>query len=1734
MSVEISVIRGDLRESGTVELYADLSSDLTGHLSVSKKWTVFTERNIRVDSVDGSYYYDEDYYGEVYEAIDSDVIQIPKLRPGRLFCSFEYSDVFGVSKTFTKVFQVLPKYTVSEPEEIIDGETKEFEVKFPNVKGVVSSWTFLDDNTNISGGSVENKFDSHGFYPYRLIVDYADAEYLDESSINWESSPESLLVGVSGGIFNGTGAVRDPVALQEQIDGEFLVKYRLENDINLGFEIESGYTEENEAPLVITFEDKSSYGRFDGTDEEHRVEYVTIDFGDGEIFKRTDVGFNVEKVYKNSGDFTGTYTVNTLHTIVGAEYRQSISKDFTVSVNPFFVRWAKEHLKEELYNGRGFKDLIKGWGLQSDRLYNDLKGFTESIDVEKINDKFIESFFATYGDFEEISEKIGFESFTKDKEDKFLYFRDYNFFDRLRTGTVSEIEKREFIDYVRDSIKRLQKKGTPKEIEEEINRFNVLGFFVELWEIEESIHENKKTDEVFLNGTKTNTGITYRNVSTPLSDNVNVPIGNNKLTPYIEINSKEESIAYYYNDNTETRILNGKEYAVFNKPNHGIISFTQDSYTVAEDSGSVVVTAQRTGSSDGRVTAVYRTVQGTASANVDFKNREGRLVWEDGDTDDKDIRITLLDDVLFEGDEAFVVVMYDPTGGAILGSTNSTKVTLTSDDLPRIGDLQFTHLLYEVDENVGNALVSVGRYNGFDGVVSIDYVATEDSAISGADFTPVSGTLVWSDGDYDSKNIIIPIIDDAEIEVAELIRLELSNPGGGAGLGTRDNAVLAIKLNDVPAIGDVSFNRSSYVFIENDGTATLTVTRENGTLGGISVEYQTQNVTAQAGQDYVSSTGILSWSDGESGSKTISIPILDNADYDDDRVFNVVLVNPSAGLTLGLNPDAVVTIKDNEQRTFGIINIKDTVYTVGEDESFVAVNLSRSSGADGVVSVRYQTSSITAESGQDFVGDSEYISWFDGDDLDKQIVLSILDDLDYEDVESFSLSIFDPQGGAVIGNDSTAIINIISDEVKVEGVVQFVEEIITTAESNQFDDIPLSGSSQVSIAVQRISGADGAAMVDYTITDGTAVSGSDYTADSATGTLTWANQDSDTKSIILNIFNDGIFESEESIIVTLSNPVGTVLGAKDSATVGIQDTTVGSVTFVSGTYSVNEESGNASITVRRSVGTFGELTVDYATTDGTAVAGVDYVNTTGTIVWVADDNTDQVITVPISDDGFNEGDEEFTLTLSNPSTGATLGAITSTTITIVDDEFGSVAANGALKFDSSLYTIDESGGQIEVVVRRTDGATGNVSVDYETTAGTATAGVDYTTKTGTLAWLNGDSADKSFFVNILDNLDQSGEDSYKSFTIDLSNATGGALIVIGTTEVKITEDDLVYGTVRFEESSVTVPEISGSVSLGVERISGSEGTVSVDYSVSAVSATAGVDYTAVSGTLSWSSGISSVQYITVPIIDDGNIDESGELFNVNLSNVVNATLGTPSTVAVTITDSYAEKVWYFDGVDNRIGGEAINPYVDNRDYMVALWVEPVDDGTILKIVDPTDSYVNLLKIDYDADPQVALNGLTNPVDIPVAISGGVYNFTSVEVISGAVEVHLGLESGTLIEAGSGSITNPISASETFVSIGSNINSSGSFNKYFEGRMAWLAYFDLAGLSTAQVDTLRDEVYNSGDMEVDLTSISVSPDVWYRFGNSPSDDITDSDGLTNFVGGNPGRPKNFLSSQEELK
>ena len=114
----------------------------------------------------------------------------------------------------------------------------------------------------------------------------------------------------------------------------------------------------------------------------------------------------------------------------------------------------------------------------------------------------------------------------------------------------------------------------------------------------------------------------------------------------------------------------------------------------------------------------------------------------------------------------------------------------------------------------------------------------------------------------------------------------------------------------------------------------------------------------------------------------------------------------------------------------------------------------------------------------------------------------------------------------------------------------------------------------------------------------------------------------------------------------------------------------GEFTLTSATYSANEFGGSVRITIRltgRRVGSKPwNAAISYTTSDGTAFAGSDYTAVTGTKTLKK--ATTWSLYVPITSDSLIEGNETFNVTLSNPTNGATLGALTAAVVTIVDDD----------------------------------------------------------------------------------------------------------------------------------------------------------------------------------------------------------------------------------------------------------------------------------------------------------------------------------------------------------------------------------------------------------------------------------------------------------------------------------
>src|ERR1035437_5031244 len=217
--------------------------------------------------------------------------------------------------------------------------------------------------------------------------------------------------------------------------------------------------------------------------------------------------------------------------------------------------------------------------------------------------------------------------------------------------------------------------------------------------------------------------------------------------------------------------------------------------------------------------------------------------------------------------------------------------------------------------------------------------------------------------------------------------------------------------------------------------------------------------------------------------------------------------------------------------------------------------------------------------------------------------------------------------------------------------------------------------------------------------------------------------------------------------------------------------------FATSSYTVSEAAGSVSLTVQRLNDTSTEVSVDYATADGTATNGLKYTAVSGTLAFAAGE-TNKTLVVPILNEGFVEGTKNFQVILSNPTRGAVLGTRTIVLVYITDNDTG-------LRLEYANYSVAEDAGLVMLAVLRGDDGDLPVSVNYTTTDLTAKSGLDYTGVTNTLFFASGERV-RTFTVPILvDGLKESSE----TFRVTLSNPTNQGLVAQKTATVTIVDND---------------------------------------------------------------------------------------------------------------------------------------------------------------------------------------------------------------------------------------------------------------------------------------------------------------------------------------------------------
>lgn len=818
---------------------------------------------------------------------------------------------------------------------------------------------------------------------------------------------------------------------------------------------------------------------------------------------------------------------------------------------------------------------------------------------------------------------------------------------------------------------------------------------------------------------------------------------------------------------------------------------------VNEGAGWVDFIVTRSGSGVGAVSVDVQAVPGSAALGVDYTAPQpGTVQWASGDVAAKIVRLPILHNPAFTYGSYLSLNLANPAGGAVLSSVDSISVpNLIIDDMEANPAGQLTMLVdspaatLTVRDDAGPVAIRVQRSGGTLGAESCIIGFADMAALAGSDYVvPGSTSLSWNDGEGGVKTLLVTLIPRTQAQGVRSFYASISVSMGGADPDMGHGQTIAI-IDHLPASAGTLGYPATLVVGESDGNAVLSVNRIGGTTGAVSVDYVTSDGNpyafffdspAAAGTNYTTVSGTLNWAAGDPAPKIITIPLLPDGVARPLLDATITFSNPTGGLVVPIDPAtfAATTILDilDDDGTAGLLGFSATQVTVDELAGQAVLTVTRSGGTTGAVSVDYVFGGggSTAVAGVNYVGSGGTLHWLAGDSTPKQITIPILHDLVATSDRSFGVTLSNPSGGAGLDDGNAprawAGVTISDHDGGALDQIAFAATALSVHES----------SGPAVISVVRTGTGIGPAAIHLLIQAGTAQSGVDYTfpADSM---VQWADGELGAHTLVIPLVYDGQPGPDRDFNVYMDVVSGNAAQpvTATQAIVTILDDDVapaGTIAFTPAALSVRSDAGTVQLTLHRSGGSAGAISVDWNTVaDATSDArpNADVVAAAGTASWAANDSSDQTIAITVLDDGTPGPSRTLVVHLGNAQGGAVLGT-RDAVVTITD---AGPFANGTISCLAATQTGDRVVGSAAILVGRAGGSTGAVTVAYRTAATTAVDGQDFLAAVGTLSWAAGDATDRTITVPLLNPAGALAGD----LRIDLDQPTGGAVLGQATT-----------------------------------------------------------------------------------------------------------------------------------------------------------------------------------------------------------------------------------------------------------------------------------------------------------------------------------------------------------------
>jgi uncharacterized delta-60 repeat protein len=635
---------------------------------------------------------------------------------------------------------------------------------------------------------------------------------------------------------------------------------------------------------------------------------------------------------------------------------------------------------------------------------------------------------------------------------------------------------------------------------------------------------------------------------------------------------------------------------------------------------------------------------------------------------------------------------------------------------------------------------------------------TNDTAIANVNYIPLSANVDFPPGES-VETVNVPVLDNLnDVSASEwTVTMHLANPTPPAtllGPQSQSNAVLTIQ--NVNAA--VSFAGLSTTVFENvpGGIANIDIIRQGDTNGFSSVQFltSTNGTTGIPGTDYFPTNETITFNPGVSDVQA-QVLIISNAAL--AKTVGMVLTNIGSTPFIFAPSNAVLTIENNIGPP-GELFFGSTNFTFNESAGSATVTVLRTNGFTGDVSANFTTLDGTAVANINYVSNSASVQ-VRRNTASGTITISFLTNNPPQAPVTFTIGLSAPAGGATLIPPTNTQVTIVDD---MKTGVAFLNSTNTFLETN----------GTVTVPVERLGGTNNSFSVHYYTTNGTAVAGTNYLANS--GVLNFAPAQT-FAGITLTLLNNADVTNLQFGLVLTGPSVGVPLGSPSNSVVVIQPSAAG-VSFTSPT---NSTTKNASAIIVPVVcinpgaepvivtSNTVPLSVNYYTvTNGSAIPGEDFIPVSGTLIFTNGNATNYIIVTNVNNTLIT-GSRTYSLVLSNaiPVPPARLVSPSNQVITIID-------SNAGLAFSSANYSIVDSG-VANITVIRVDNTNTVSTVGFGTqVGGSAVPGTDYFPTNGVLTFTNGQTT-ASFSITVIGS---PGAQPNKTILLGLFNPTNGVLM----------------------------------------------------------------------------------------------------------------------------------------------------------------------------------------------------------------------------------------------------------------------------------------------------------------------------------------------------------------------